>query len=156
MRNILLMFAIAGIFYLAGYAASSAKTAPADNVALPLTNALNFDTNFRDDEVPKITLADAKKEYDAGTAIIVDVRDEGSFKLEHIKGALHITTETLSADMNNLPKDKKIIAYCSCPSEHSSSVWVTAAIKKGVKNAFAMIGGTKAWKEAGFPMEKGE
>lgn len=150
------MVAIAGIFYLAGSAISSAKSAAADNAALPLSKALDFDTNFRDDEVPKITLADAKKEYDAGTAVIVDVRDEGSFKLEHIKGALHITTETLAADMNKLPKGKKIIAYCSCPSEHSSSVWVTEAKKKGVKNAFALIGGTRAWKEAGFPMEKGE
>jgi rhodanese-related sulfurtransferase len=28
--------------------------------------------------------------------------------------------------------------------------------KKGITNAFALIGGTNAWKTAGFPMEKGE
>ena len=155
MRNFLLMFAIAGFFCIAGYA-GSAKASVSDNLAVQAVDTMKTSINLRDDEVPKITLADAKKEFDAGTAVIVDVRDEGSFKLEHIKGALHITTETMAADMNKLPKGKKIIAYCSCPSEHSSSVWVTEAKKKGVKNAFAMIGGTKAWKEAGFPMEKGE
>ena len=29
-------------------------------------------------------------------------------------------------------------------------------MKKGIKNAFALLGGTNAWKDAGYPMEKGE
>lgn len=156
MRKFLLILAVVGIGYFAGSAGSSAKTVQIDTDALAAADAVKSVIKLRDDEVPKITLADAKKEYDAGTAVIVDVRDEGSYKIEHIKGALHITTETLSAEMDKLPKGKKIIAYCSCPSEHSSSVWVTEAKKKGIKNAFAMIGGTRAWKEAGFPMEKSE
>jgi len=28
--------------------------------------------------------------------------------------------------------------------------------KKGIKNAFALLGGTLAWKNAGYPMEKSE
>jgi len=28
--------------------------------------------------------------------------------------------------------------------------------EKGIGNAFALIGGTKAWKDAGYPMEKSE
>jgi rhodanese-related sulfurtransferase len=28
--------------------------------------------------------------------------------------------------------------------------------EKGIGNAFALVGGTKAWKDAGYPMEKGE
>ena len=152
MRKFLLIPAIAGVFYIAVSANAPAITVPVNVVGIPAASV----TKLRDDEAPKITLADAKKEYDAGSAVIVDVRDEVSFKEEHIKGALHITTETLSAELKKLPKDKKIIAYCSCPSEHSSSVWVTEAKKKGIKNAFAMIGGTRAWKEAGFPMQKGE
>jgi len=29
-------------------------------------------------------------------------------------------------------------------------------IKEGTKNAFALLGGTNAWKNAGYPMEKSE
>jgi rhodanese-related sulfurtransferase len=28
--------------------------------------------------------------------------------------------------------------------------------EKGVQNAFALVGGTNAWKNAGYPMDQGE
>jgi len=28
--------------------------------------------------------------------------------------------------------------------------------EKGIGNAYALLGGTRAWKEAGYPMESGE
>jgi len=28
--------------------------------------------------------------------------------------------------------------------------------EKGIGNAFALVGGTKGWKDAGYPMEKSE
>lgn len=64
-------------------------------------------------DAPRISLADAKKDYDAGTAIIVDVRDVNAYKNEHVKGALNITLADLEANLDKLPKGKKIIAYCS-------------------------------------------
>ncbi len=76
----------------------AAKAAP---VATPVDNA------------PRITLADAKKDYDAGNAVIIDVRDEAAFKLEHITGALNITPQTLDANIGKLPNGKKLIVYCS-------------------------------------------
>ena len=65
------------------------------------------------DNAARIALADAKKDYDAGNAVIIDVRDEAAFKLEHIKAALNITPETLDANISKLPKGKKLIVYCS-------------------------------------------
>ncbi|MGH9818532.1 MAG: rhodanese-like domain-containing protein [Pyrinomonadaceae bacterium] len=29
-------------------------------------------------------------------------------------------------------------------------------IKKGIKNVYALLGGTQAWKTAGYPMETGK
>ena len=65
------------------------------------------------DNAPRITLADAKKDYDAGNAFVIDVRDESAYKLEHIKGAVNITPQTLEANISKLPKGKKLIVYCS-------------------------------------------
>lgn len=70
--------------------------------------------NHEDDsKTPRITLADAKKEFDAGTAVFVDTRDISSYRFNRIKGAIHLPAEAASTRWNELPKDKKIIAYCS-------------------------------------------
>lgn len=65
------------------------------------------------DDAPRITLADAKAAFDAGSAVFVDTRSEASFKAEHIKGAINVHADMLEAKITQLPKDKKIIAYCS-------------------------------------------
>ena len=65
------------------------------------------------DEAPRISLADAKKAYDDGTAVIIDARGADVYKQEHIKGAINITSETLKEKIKQLPKDKTLIVYCS-------------------------------------------
>jgi 3-mercaptopyruvate sulfurtransferase SseA len=65
------------------------------------------------EEVPRISLADAKKAFDEGNAYIVDARAESVYKDEHIKGAVNITSGTLDHHLKELPTNKKIIVYCS-------------------------------------------
>ncbi|MBA4121232.1 MAG: rhodanese-like domain-containing protein [Acidobacteria bacterium] len=65
------------------------------------------------DDAPRISLADAKKDFDAGSAIFVDTRAEASYKNEHIKGSINIPAETVETRYKEIPTDKKIIAYCS-------------------------------------------
>ena len=65
------------------------------------------------DEAPRIALADAKKDFDDNAALFVDTRGESSYKDEHIKGAINISAENFDAKYKELPKDGKIIAYCS-------------------------------------------
>lgn len=64
-------------------------------------------------EAPRITAADAKKAVDAGKAILVDVRSSVAYQQEHAKGAIHLPTSEVVARMSELPKDKKIITYCT-------------------------------------------
>ena len=65
------------------------------------------------DNAPRITLADAKKDFDAGNAVFIDTRAETSYKPEHIKGAINIPMEMVEAKYKEIPTGKKIIAYCS-------------------------------------------
>lgn len=70
--------------------------------------------NHADDAATsRITLEEAKKEFDKGTAVFVDTRDVSSYKFSRIKGALHLPLSDAQARLKDLPKDKKIIAYCS-------------------------------------------
>lgn len=65
------------------------------------------------DDAPRIALADAKADFDAGTALFVDTRAEAAYKQEHVKGAINISMDKLEAKIKDLPKDKNINAYCS-------------------------------------------
>lgn len=65
------------------------------------------------DKVPRITLEDAKKDYDNGTAIIIDSRPEAAYNQEHIARALNIPIGSPETRFSEIPKGKKIIVYCS-------------------------------------------
>jgi 3-mercaptopyruvate sulfurtransferase SseA len=65
------------------------------------------------DDAPRITLDDAKKAFDSGTALFIDTRGDAQYKSEHIKGAINITMSDVEARLKEIPADKKIIAYCS-------------------------------------------
>jgi 3-mercaptopyruvate sulfurtransferase SseA len=64
-------------------------------------------------DVVRVSLADAKQAYDNQTALIVDVRDAGSYAAGHIPGAVNIPLDEIETRMNELPKDKWIITYCT-------------------------------------------
>ncbi len=76
-------------------------------------SAQKVDAHGHVDDAQRITLADAKKDFDGGKAVFIDTRDEVSFKQEHIKGALNIPMNLLNERFGTIPKGKKVIAYCS-------------------------------------------
>lgn len=98
-------------------AASTVKNETAKtntNSAAPTaTAAPKTDEHGHADDAPRITLADAKKDFDAGNAVFIDTRAEAAYKQEHIKGAINISTDALDAKYKDIPQGKKIIAYCS-------------------------------------------
>jgi len=69
---------------------------------------------FKDDsEVPRMTVEEAKAEFDAGTAVIIDARSAATYADEHIKKALNIPIGSPVSEFDKLPKGKKIIVYCA-------------------------------------------
>ena len=75
--------------------------------------AADYKKLLTDSEVPRIEVAEAKRDYDAGTVVIVDSRPESAYQGEHIKGAINIPLGAPDDAFGVLPKDKKIIVYCS-------------------------------------------
>jgi hypothetical protein len=81
---------------------SSVSTAQAlDTQSIPYPN------------VPRITLADTQKELEQGQAILVDVRSKSSYDSAHAAGAMSIPMEETNARLDELPRDKDIILYCT-------------------------------------------
>lgn len=103
--------AVALFITMACQKASTANSSVSNN-----TNKTANQTNNAQhpaDDAPRISLADAKKDFDAGSAIFVDTRADAAYKTEHIKGSINLTMGDLEARYKELPTDKKIIAYCS-------------------------------------------
>jgi rhodanese-related sulfurtransferase len=61
-------------------------------------------------------LADIRAALSAGSAVLVDVREEAEWKRGYVKGALKAPTSTLSkkdgAILATIPKDKPVYLYC--------------------------------------------
>lgn len=87
--------------------------APSTPPANAPANAAGHGHDDAGHDAPRISLADAKKAYDAGEAVMVDVRGADAFKFERIKGAVNIPIGQIEANMDKIPKGKKIIVYCS-------------------------------------------
>jgi len=67
-----------------------------------------------DADVPRITIEEAKKEFDAGNVVMVDSRGEAQYKQEHIARALSVPFGAPdNPKFSEIPKGKKIIVYCS-------------------------------------------
>lgn len=81
----------------------------------PTVSAPQADNHNHAEEstVARISLTEAKKAFDAGTAVFVDTRDSSSYNFSRIKGALHLPMSEYATGWQKLPKGKKIIAYCS-------------------------------------------
>jgi len=77
------------------------------------TQTAAADEHNHQGDAPRITLADAKKEFDAGNAVFIDTRSADAFKTERVKGAINITSSDPESRYKEIPKDKKIIVYCS-------------------------------------------
>ena len=69
-----------------------------------------YDSN----EISKITIIDAKKQYDEGQALFVDARPANFYDERHIKGALNLPLPSFEINymyMSNVDKKKDIIIY---------------------------------------------
>ena len=81
------------------------QTPPAAPVAAPVPGS--------PDEVRRVSVTEANGLREQERAVILDVRDKGSYDANHVAGALHIPVDSLIARMDELPRDKPIITYCA-------------------------------------------
>ena len=89
------------------------ETAKTTNSTNTTSAAAPKTDDHADDNAPRITLAEAKKDFDAGNTVFVDTRAEAAYRQEHVKGSINVPIESFDARYKEIPTGKKIIAYCS-------------------------------------------
>ncbi len=65
------------------------------------------------DGIRRVTVQELKQALDEHRAVVVDVRNDVAYKNGHIQGALLIPATDIDKHLNELPKDKLIVTYCS-------------------------------------------
>lgn len=140
---------------LACHQPSSALSSPASTTATTAATVAPVATPAPENDPKRISVADAKAAVAKGEAVVIDVRGPDAYKIAHIKGAVEHSIGRLEGnDYKGLPKNKLIIAYCSCPAEQTSLRAVTLLEQGGFTNAKALVGGNAAWEAAGGEMVK--
>ena len=110
MRLILSLFAVAIIGLGVLTACNSAewrdaRTLPAASKQAPAPPAA--------DGARRVTVAELKDLIDKNEAVVIDVRNEASYNSGHIKGAKLIPEAEVLNHINELPRNKLIVTYCS-------------------------------------------
>jgi phage shock protein E len=65
------------------------------------------------DGVRRVTVTELKDMLAKNEALVVDVRNEASFAMGHIKGSKLIPEAEVANRMDELPKNKLVVTYCS-------------------------------------------
>ena len=106
----------------------------------------NDDAPFRDLKIDEI-----RPLIDDGYEI-VDVREDWEWKKGHMPGARHVVLSDILANPNAQKFRDRTIFVCAVGER--SAVAAEMAVALGVKDVVSFRGGTKAWKEAGLPLEQ--
>jgi 3-mercaptopyruvate sulfurtransferase SseA len=65
------------------------------------------------DGARRVTIAELKDLLDRNEAVAIDVRNEASYNVGHIKGAKLIPETDVVKRMDELPRNKLVVTYCS-------------------------------------------
>src|SRR5882672_9197180 len=101
----------------------------------------------------RISVADLYALIQTGAApVIVDVRSSTARELEPrwIPGAQHVPLPDVARLLKELPRDREIILYCTCPSEASAARVAKILMNHGFKRVRPLHGGLDAWVAAGY------
>ena len=65
------------------------------------------------DNARRVTVTELHDLYQKGNVLIIDTRPESAYKDEHLKGSISMPTGTVLSRVDELPRDKMIVAYCT-------------------------------------------
>jgi rhodanese-related sulfurtransferase len=131
--------------------------------------ALARELNFRMDHSPgflklatdaksrvhEITIIEAQTRLaHNSTAVLLDVREDSEWHAGHAIEAKHLGKGILERDLEKMFPDEKTEIIMYCGGGFRSALTCDAAQKMGYRNVHSIIGGYKAMKESGWPMEK--
>jgi rhodanese-related sulfurtransferase len=97
-----------------------------------------------------------KRLLDAGEPVyIVDLRHPLELLPDPftLPGALHFSPDALTARHLEIPRDRDVVLYCTCPSEATAAKTAMTLMKLGIERVRPLRGGFDEWKRLGYPLD---
>ena len=107
-------------------------------------------------EATRVTIDEVRQRLDRGEVFtFVDTRNPKAWGEAKTKlpGAIRIPAEEVEQHLDEIPRDRSVITYCTCPNEASSAGVAQALLDHGLKNVHPLFEGFDAWTEAGLPVD---
>jgi membrane protein DedA with SNARE-associated domain/rhodanese-related sulfurtransferase len=98
-----------------------------------------------------------KRLLDAGEPVyIVDLRHPLELLPDPatLPGAIHFSPDALAARHMEIPRDRDVVLFCTCPSEATAAKTAMTLHKLGIERVRPLRGGFDEWKRLGFPMDE--
>jgi membrane protein DedA with SNARE-associated domain/rhodanese-related sulfurtransferase len=97
-----------------------------------------------------------KQMLDAGELVyIVDLRHPLELVPDPftLPGAHHVSPDALAARSAEIPHDRDVVLYCTCPSEATAAKTAMTLQRLGIDRVRPLRGGYDEWKRLGYPMQ---
>ncbi|WED21747.1 thiosulfate sulfurtransferase GlpE [Vibrio sp. JC009] len=87
-------------------------------------------------------------------AVLVDIRDPGSYFISHPEGASHLGNSNIASFIDEVEPEQAVLVICY----HGVSSLGAAQylVNQGLEDVYSVDGGFEAWKQADLPTEMGE
>ena len=103
------------------------------------------------DELETVGRDELAKRLRAGDIVVLDVRPAAEYAAGHIRGALSVPVTELGKRLKELPKNRRVVAYCRGPYCVYADDAVRTLRKRGYKAA-RLQDGYPEWAAAGLPV----
>jgi rhodanese-related sulfurtransferase/DNA-binding MarR family transcriptional regulator len=107
------------------------------------------------DQLEPVTREDLRRRLAAGEdLLILDVRPRDEFRAAHLPGAISIPIDELQRRLDQLPRDRDVVAYCRGPYCAFAPEAVAVLRGQGFQ-ARRLEDGLPEWAASGLPIEAG-
>jgi rhodanese-related sulfurtransferase len=106
--------------------------------------------------VAECTIGHVKARLERGEPFhFLDVREDAEWAVDRAAGARHLGRGVLERDIEALIPDKAAPIVVYCGGGFRSALAADNLGKMGYANVVSMDGGMRAWRDAGYPIERG-
>lgn len=111
---------------------------------------------IREMRTARLEPEELKEMIDRGQQVyIIDLRHPLDYLPDPrtLPGAVLLTPDKLVEQTEDIPRDRDVVLFCTCPSEATSAKMALTLRKIGVYRVRPLRGGFDEWKRLGYPLE---
>jgi rhodanese-related sulfurtransferase len=108
----------------------------------------------RADGIEPVESAELLRRTRSGDVVVIDVRPPEEYAAGHVAGALSLPLADLERRLAELPRGKRVVAYCRGPYCVLAAEAVRLLRRRG-RDAVRLKDGYPEWRDAGLPVRVG-